>query len=89
MVKMGCFHAKFIFWWMLYVSTNEMFLVDFPLIKSVGAHTRTGLIRLEFSVFVPFCLHRLISGHKGVLLVSVVNLLKNHCTLCFFRRLVL
>lgn len=59
------------------------------LIKNVGAHIRIGLIRLEFSVYFPFCLHSLISGHKGVLLVSVVNLLKNHCALCCFRRLVL
>lgn len=60
----------------------------FLLIKNVCAHLRTGLICLEFSIFSPFCLYRLISGHKGVLLVSVVNLLKIHCALCFFRRLV-
>lgn len=33
-----------------------------------------------------FCLHRLISGHKGVLLVSAVNLLKIRCALGFFKR---
>lgn len=34
------------------------------------------------------CLHRQVLGQKWVLLVSAVNLLKNHSALCFFRRLV-